>query len=51
MAKFKVAFSGFAYVEADDAEKAKELFQNDEVDYMETEIDTAVEVDEFVIRW
>lgn len=50
MAKYKVAFSGFAYVEADDEEEAKELFQNDEADYMETEIDSAEEVDEFFVR-
>lgn len=48
--KYKVNFSGFAYVEAENEQDAKELFQNDEVEYMETEIDSAVEVDEFFVR-
>lgn len=48
--KYKVNFSGFAYVEAESEQEAKELFQNDEVEYMETEIDSTEEVDEFIIR-
>ena len=48
--KYKVNFSGFAYVEAESEQDAKELFQNDEVEYMETEIDSTVEVAEFFVR-
>lgn len=50
MAKYKIAFSGFAYVEADSFVAAGELFENDEVDYMETQLDSIEEVDEFLVR-
>ena len=48
--KYKVNFSGFAYVEADNLQEAEELFLNDEVVYAETEIASAEEVDDFSIR-
>ena len=46
--KYKVAFSGFAYVEAEDPEVAAENYEDTCV-YMETTIDSVEEVDEFVI--
>jgi hypothetical protein len=48
--KYKVNFSGFAYVEADNPQEAEELFLNDETVYMETEIVSTGEVDDFSIR-
>ena len=46
--KFKVTFSGFAYVSAFDEEEAKELF--DDGDYAYCECDTDVEeVDDFTV--
>lgn len=49
MAKYKVRFSGFAYVEADDKEEAQDVFQDEEEMYKETDIDSVEEVDEFTI--
>lgn len=48
--KYKVHFEGFAYVEADNPDEAKELFQNDEVVYMETEVCDVDAVDEFFVE-
>lgn len=48
--KYKVSFSGFAYVEAETAEEAKELFQNGETVYEETAIDSTEAVDEFFVE-
>ena len=47
--KYKVCFSGFAYVEAETAEDAKELFLNGETIYEETVTDSAEAVDEFFV--
>lgn len=46
--KFKVAFSGFAYVIASDEEEAKEAFDDGEYAYCEYTAD-AEEVDEFTV--
>lgn len=51
MAKFKVSFSGFAYVEADDEEEAEEKVEEGAEVYMEYTMDSIEEVDEFTIRW
>ena len=51
MAKYKIAFSGFAYVEADDEEEAKENLEDGGEVYMEYTMDSVVEVDSFDIRW
>jgi uncharacterized lipoprotein YehR (DUF1307 family) len=51
MARYKVSFSGFAYVEADDKEEAKDMFQDDEEMYKETDIDNVEEVDECQVIW
>ena len=49
--RYKVKFSGFAYVEADSADEAEECFDNDEVAYKETSVDSIEEVDDFVMEW
>ena len=51
MAKYKVSFSGFAYIEANDEEEAKDLLYFDEFSYKETQIDEVEEVDDFVVEW
>ena len=51
MAKFKVAFKGFAYIEADDVEEATEKFDDEDYSFCEYGIETVEEVDEFVVRW
>lgn len=51
MAKYKVYFSGFAYVEADSAEEAEENFWDDPSGcYQECEVDEIKEVDEFLVE-
>lgn len=49
MAKYKVYYSGFAYVEADDEERAKDHYDFD-YDYKEEQIDNVEEVDEFSVE-
>ena len=46
--KYKVNFSGFAYVEADNEDEAAENYNDFEV-YREEEIESIEEVDEFAI--
>ncbi len=48
MAKYKVYYSGFAYIEADSEENAIEDYE-DFAYYEEKHIDEVEEVDEFVI--
>lgn len=50
MAKYKVYFSGFAYVEADSAEDAEEVYHYGDTDYEEQQVDAVEEVDEFVVK-
>ena len=50
MAKYKVSFCGFAYIEADSADEAEDLFDNDEFAYMERSTEAIEEVDDFVIE-
>ena len=40
MAKYRINFVGFAYVEADDEAQAIEVFWNDDADSEEYEIDS-----------
>ena len=49
--KYKVSFSGFAYVEADSPEEAEEkaMYEDDAV-YEEKKCESVEEVDEFVLR-
>ena len=49
MAKFKVAFKGFAFIEADSAEEAEEKFDDQDYVYCEYGIDSIEEVDEFAV--
>lgn len=53
MKKYKVSFSGFAYVEADSPEEAEELFHEEgtAVVYSEYQADSVEEVDDFVVNW
>lgn len=46
--KYKVNFSGFAYIEADNEDEAAENYDYDEV-YREEKIENIEEVDEFNI--
>lgn len=49
MAKYKVYYSGFAYVEADSVEEAREIYSYDSV-YEECNVDGVEEVDEFFVN-
>lgn len=51
MAKYKITFSGFAYVEAEDEDEAREAFDDDDFAFMETRVDSVEDVDDFVIEW
>jgi hypothetical protein len=51
MAKYKVTFSGFCYVEADSEDEAKEKADDGEYAFSEYGFDSVEEVDEFVVRW
>lgn len=51
MAKYKVNYSGFAYVEADSEEEAKELFESEDEIYKECEVTDVEEVDDFAVEW
>lgn len=48
--KYKVNFYGFAYVEAEDEEEAKEKVDDGICAYSEIEYETE-EVEDFVIEW
>lgn len=49
--KYKVFYSGFVYVEADTAEETEEkTFDEVEEIYSEKQIDSVIEVDEFVVE-
>lgn len=49
--KYKVNFSGFAYVEADSKEEAREkvLYEDDAI-YSETQVDNIEEIEEFEVN-
>lgn len=49
--KYKVTFSGFAYVEANSEEEAIELYQNDETVYAEQQVDLVETVDAFDVEF
>lgn len=48
MAKYKVCYSGFAYVEADSVEEAEDDYEFGSV-YEERQVDMIEEVDEFFV--
>lgn len=47
--KFKVPFSGFAYVNASSVEEAIEKFEDDDYTYAEQHYGDVEEVDEFIV--
>lgn len=49
MAKYKVCYEGFAYVEADSEEEARELFEDEDFAYREQEVTEITEVDDFLV--
>ena len=50
MVKYKISFSGFAYVEANSEEDAIEMFDDDLDIFREQRIESVTEVDEFVVE-
>lgn len=50
MKKYKVEYSGFAYVYADDPQDAEENFDRDYAEYDEYGVDSVQEVDDFVVE-
>ena len=48
--KFKVNFSGFAYVEANNKNEVIEKYKYDDNDYRESGVDSVEEVDDFIIE-
>ena len=50
MAKYKVSFSGFAYVNAESQESALEAYFDGLSVYEESGVDAVEEVDEFEVR-
>jgi hypothetical protein len=51
MKKYKVMFSGYAYVEAFDEADAENVFDEGLEVYKETSIDMVEEVDEFLVEF
>ena len=49
--KYKVCFSGFAYVEAENEENAQEIYEDGDIQYEETEVTEIFEVDEFRVNF
>lgn len=50
MAKFKVEFSGFVYVEAESKDEAMDKWSNEDFVYREENPEVAYEVDEFEVE-
>ena len=50
MAKYKISFAGFAYVEADDPAEAEEKLEYEDYIFLEHEITEITEVDEFLVE-
>lgn len=48
--KYRVDFSGFAYVEANDVRDAKDMFYRDNTEYEEYEITDVELIDDFVVE-
>lgn len=48
--KYRVSFSGFAYVDADSAEQAEDMFWNDYITYEEKEVTEVEQVDEWIVE-
>lgn len=50
MAKYKVNFSGFAYVEAGDENEAMDMYQSGDTVYEENEVGEVIEVNDFTVE-
>lgn len=50
MAKWRIDYKGFAFIEADTLEEAEEMFKNGESSYEERESEEPVKVDDFIIE-
>lgn len=52
MAKYKIYYSGFAFVEADSEEEAKEVYWDEyDIVYEDRHLDEIEEIDEFAINF
>lgn len=49
MSKYKISYTGFAYVEANSPEEAEEKYNYEEHIYEETCIESVEKVDKFVV--
>ncbi len=50
MGKYKVEYSGFAYVDADSEDEANDKYEMGDTVYEESGIDSTEEVDEFTVE-
>lgn len=50
MAKYRIKFGGFAYVEAEDKAEAEEKFDDEDFAFCEYSLVAVEEVDEFVVE-
>ena len=50
MPKYKLTFSGFAYIEAEDKEEAEDKFDDEDFVFSQYGIDEIAEVDEFTVE-
>ena len=50
MAKYKVCYSGYAYVEANSKDEAQDLYEFGMATYEEKSVDCVVEIDEFCVE-
>lgn len=48
--KYRVEFSGFAYVEADSVEEAEQQYFCNDYSFHEHSVDSVTEVDDFIIE-
>ncbi len=47
--KFKVSFTGHAYVEAETEQEAESKYYDDQYEYKEEQVDEVEEIDEFIV--
>ena len=50
MAKYKVCYSGYAYVEADDPDNAIDAYYEEVAYFEEKTVDSVEEVEEFIVE-
>lgn len=51
MDRYKIYYSGFAFVEADSKEEAEELYHEGNTIFEEEQVDEVEKVDEIIITW